>query len=79
MKKKTKEMNEEANGKCKSRTILLYTLIKSANQSLKDLRLLDVLVMLRKENGHSVDDETKKMVTAMEMEMAMVMVMVVMG
>ena len=58
MKKKTKEMNEEKmNGRCPEGQYYYFTLMKSVNQSPKGYKMVGRAGYLRKENGHSVDDE----------------------
>ena len=61
MKKKTKEMNEEKNGKCKAGYYYCYT-DEKCKPIPKGFKVVGAAGMLRKENGHSVDDEgeTKK-------------------
>ena len=61
MKEKTKEMNEEMNGKCKAGYYYCYT-DKKCKPIPKGFKVVGRMGMLRKENGHSVDDEadTKK-------------------
>ena len=57
MKEKTKEMNEEMNGKCKAGYYYCYT-DKKCKPIPKGFKVVGRMGMLRKENGHSVDDET---------------------
>ena len=57
MKEKTKEMNEEMNGKCKAGYYYCYT-DKKCKTIPKGFKVVGRMGMLRKENGHSVDDET---------------------
>ena len=56
MKKKTKEMNEEMNGKCKAGYYYCYT-DKKCKPIPKGYKMVRRAGYLRKENGHSVDDE----------------------
>ena len=56
MKKKTKEMNEEMNGKCKAGYYYCYT-DKKCKPIPKGYKMVGRAGYLRKENGHSVDDE----------------------
>ena len=57
MKEKTKEMNEEMNGKCKAGYYYCYT-DKKCKPIPKGFKVVGRMGYLRKENGHSVDDET---------------------
>ena len=60
MKEKTKEMNEEMNGKCKAGYYYCYT-DKKCKPIPKGFKVVGRMGMLRKENGHSQDEtETKK-------------------
>ena len=58
MKKKTKEMNEEMNGKCKVGYYYCYT-DKKCKPIPKGFKVVGRMGYLRKENGHSVDDTPK--------------------
>ena len=57
MKKKTKEMNEEKNGKCKAGYYYCYT-DEKCKPIPKGFRVVGRAGYLRKENGHSVDNES---------------------
>jgi len=57
MKKKTKKMNEEMNGKCKAGYYYCYT-DKKCKPIPKGFRVVGPAGMLRKENGHTVDDDS---------------------
>ena len=60
MKEKTKEMNEEMNGKCKAGYYYCYT-DKKCKPIPKGFKVVGRMGYLRKENGHSQDEtETKK-------------------
>ena len=65
------------NGKCPAGQYYCYT-DKKCKPIPKGFKVVGRAGMLRKENGHSVDDEPipKRMVTAMETEMETVMAMV---
>ena len=56
-KKKTKKMNEEMNGKCKAGYYYCYT-DKKCKPIPKGFRVVGPAGMLRKENGHTVDDDS---------------------
>ena len=59
MKEKTKEMNEEMNGKCKAGYYYCYT-DKKCKPIPKGFKVVGRMGYLRKENGHSQDEtETK--------------------
>ena len=72
MKKKTKEMNEEKkNGRCPEGQYYCYT-DEKCKPIPKGFKVVGRAGMLRKENGHTVDDTKKRMVTATVMAMEMV-------